>query len=1210
MNSLLKPERLDLDPSSPNAAKEWKHWLRTFINFIEECGDNAPNKHRTIVNLMTHNVYDYVEDCENYDSVIETLNKIYIKSPNEVFARHLLATRIQQPGESIDEFLQKLKTLSKDCNLKAVTAQQYKQELICDAFINGLQSPLIRQRLLENKTLTLEEACNQANSLDLAQRNANAYSLTTPPGAHVAFMSQDSDCQDIEKSPIAENVQTHVTAAAYQKKCWFCGNHIHNRRVCPARDAFCNNCGIKGHFMKMCKSKRQSNNQSTSASIQQHSLCAASISAAFPEGLSHSITSVSINNCKLSALIDSGSSDNFINEQTSKRLNLHVNSSSRTISMATTSLNSNIAGQCVIDLNHNGHIYPNVRLGVLKDLCCDIILGYEFQKLHKRLVIELGGPKPELNISNSPTCALASSSIEATSLFANVDPKCKPIATKSRRFNYSDREFIKTEINRLMTEGIIESSTSPWRAQVVIARNPSQPDKRRLCIDYSQTINLYTELDAYPLPRIDEMINSLAQYRIFSTFDLKSAYHQISINDSDRKFTGFEANKRLYQFTRIPFGVTNGVAVFQRQMDKIITEEHLAGTFPYLDDITVAGHTQEEHDTNVKAFLDVVEKLNLTLNESKSILSASNINVLGYLIGDGLVKPDPERLRPLRELPPPSNVSSLRRALGMFAYYAKWIHDFSEKIQLLVNTKVFPLNKESLEAFNNLKRELEKASLIPIDETIPFIVECDASENTISATLNQGGRPVAFMSRTLQSAELHYPAVEKEATAIIEAVRKWEHLLARRNFTLITDQRSVAFMLDNRKRTKIKNNKIQGWRLELASFGYTIKYRPGIENVGPDTLTRALCATLTSTLSKLQELHNNLCHPGVTRLLHFVKTKNLPYSTDDVKKVCSSCKFCAQLKPQFYNASTNTLIKATQPMERLSVDFKGPLPSATNNKYILTIIDEYSRFPFAFPCKDTSSSSVIKCFDQLFSLFGLPNYIHSDRGSSFMSHELKNYLSNRGVSSSRTTPYHPIGNSQCERYNGIIWKTIQLALKTHALLISQWEIVLPDALHSIRSLLSTATNSTPHERFLVFQRRSSIGMSLPSWLSTPGPIMVRRFVRHTKNDPFVDEVELTEVNPSYAHIRYPDGRESTVSVKDLSPCPRTNISQEETRHNNSSDEDESHEILNETFRDDITRTPVTSNPTDTTQNTPDDNVIVSGLRRSTRTSKPPDRLDL
>ena len=145
--------------------------------------------------------------------------------------------------------------------------------------------------------------------------------------------------------------------------------------------------------------------------------------------------------------------------------------------------------------------------------------------------------------------------------------------------------------------------------------------------------------------------------------------------------------------------------------------------------------------------------------------------------------------------------------LGLFAYYAKWILQFSDKIQRLKHTTQFPLDDAAL---RNLKpKEIKKAALTSIDENLPFVVECDSSDLAISATLNQDGRPVAFMSRSFQGSEIHYPAVEKEVTAIIEAVRKWSHFLSSQPFVLITDQRSVAFMLDNRKRTKIKNNKIQ-----------------------------------------------------------------------------------------------------------------------------------------------------------------------------------------------------------------------------------------------------------------------------------------------------------------------------------------------------------------------------------------------------------------
>ena len=160
----------------------------------------------------------------------------------------------------------------------------------------------------------------------------------------------------------------------------------------------------------------------------------------------------------------------------------------------------------------------------------------------------------------------------------------------------------------------------------------------------------------------------------------------------------------------------------------------------------------------------------------------------------------------------------------------------------------------------------------------------------------------------------------------------------------------------------------------------------------------------------------------------------------------------------------------------------------------------------------------------------MPSYIHSDRGTSFLSKEEREYITNLGIATIRKTPYHPQGNGQCERYNGIIWK------HTRNLMDSQWETVLPEVLHSIRSLLCTATNATPHERLFSYPRRSPSVHSLPTWLSTPGPVLLRRHVRASKYESLVDEVVLLEANPQYAHIRFTNGRESIVSVSDLAPA--------------------------------------------------------------------------
>ena len=580
--------------------------------------------------------------------------------------------------------------------------------------------------------------------------------------------------------------------------------------------------------------------------------------------------------------------------------------------------------------------------------------------------------------------------------------------------------------------------------------------------------------------------------------------------------------------------MTNGVASFQRIISDLIEKENIHGVFAYVDNVTVCGKDQTEHDNNLKLFLKAAEKSNMTFNDNKSVVSVKEVDLLGYRISKGRIRPDPERLRPLKEMPPPTSMKSQKRISGMFSYYSNWIQDFSKKIRPLNTNETFPLPDSVLSSFLTLKDELEQAVLVTIDPEKPLTVETDASEVTISATLNQEGQPVAFFSRTLSPSERNHSSVEKEAYAIVEAIKKWRHFLLNNYFKLLTDQQAVAFIYDRRHKGKIKNEKIQRWKIELSCFSYDVLYRPGPENTVADALSRATCGAASSSTA-LQELHDSLCHPGVTRMFHFVRSRNLPFSVDDVKTMTANCSVCREIKPSFFRPKNQKLVKATQPFERLSVDFKGPLPSTSRNRYILTITDEFSRFPFAFPCQDMTSSTVIKCFCQLFTMFGMPSYIHSDRGPSFMSEELKSFLHSKGIATSRTTAYNPQCNGQVEKLNGTLWRAVQLALKSRKLEITQWESVLLDALHSIRSLLCTQTNCTPHERMFNYSRRSTAGNSLPTWLLTPGPVFMKRNVRSSKFDPLVDEVELLNANPQYAHVRLRDGRETTVSLRQLAP---------------------------------------------------------------------------
>jgi len=314
--------------------------------------------------------------------------------------------------------------------------------------------------------------------------------------------------------------------------------------------------------------------------------------------------------------------------------------------------------------------------------------------------------------------------------------------------------------------------------------------------------------------------------------------------------------------------------------------------------VTITGETLEEYDRNLRCLLDAAAACNLTINEEKSKFRVTELEMLGYLVAYKQIKPDPKSLQALLDLPEPTCAKELKRVSGLFAHYAEWIRNFSKKAGPLLHCKAFPPSNEAVIAFKTLQHDLCNASLGSIQDGVgvPFEVETDASDFALAAVLSQDVGPVAFMSRTLSACEKRYSAVENETTAIIEAVRKWLHFLEGRHFIIVTDQESVSFMFSQTNRGKIKNAKILSWRLELSRLHYDIRNKPGVYNVAPDALSRS-CAL--APCMPLRQLHESLGHTGYARLYHFVRQRNLPYSSEETKTVCRSCRTCAEIKPRF-----------------------------------------------------------------------------------------------------------------------------------------------------------------------------------------------------------------------------------------------------------------------------------------------------------------------
>lgn len=196
----MPPTRLNLEAGSPSASKKWRQWLEAFESDVEKRDALLPkgrsvNRLTALCNCVSNEVYEYIEDCDTYKDAIETLNNLYAEPPNELLARHLLISA-KQEQQTVNEFLLSLDKLAKNCNFQEVTSTQYQQEMVRDAFINGLSSSETRQRLLEHCDLNLETAVELAHELEAAQNDSELFSF--PAGGKSKF-STESTCNDNEK---------------------------------------------------------------------------------------------------------------------------------------------------------------------------------------------------------------------------------------------------------------------------------------------------------------------------------------------------------------------------------------------------------------------------------------------------------------------------------------------------------------------------------------------------------------------------------------------------------------------------------------------------------------------------------------------------------------------------------------------------------------------------------------------------------------------------------------------------------------------------------------------------------------------------------------------------------------------------------------------------------------------------------------------------
>ncbi len=405
---------------------------------------------------------------------------------------------------------------------------------------------------------------------------------------------------------------------------------------------------------------------------------------------------------------------------------------------------------------------------------------------------------------------------------------CHPQAAKMYRIPEKYRPIVEVYTKEHLEQGILKNSTSPWNAPCLVVpkkADASGETKWRVVIDYRR-LNEQMPEDEHPLPNIDDIIDRLGRAKYFTTLDLASGFHQISIKPEDQPKTAFSTHEGHYEYTRMPFGLKNAPRIFQRIINSALAGIIGNEAFVYLDDIIIFSESFEDHLMRLRHVLSRLRSSRLLIQPDKCEFVKASLVYLGHIISEKGLQPMPEKTQKLRSYPRPTNIKEIQIFLGFCNYYRRYIPDFATlamPLYKLTNKNIpFKWTEQCEENFEKLKQSIADDAVLSFPQFDKlFYLHTDASEYAIGAVLSQKDeednlRPITFESKILSAAQRNYATIEKEFYAIVWAVQKFRPYLLGQKFEILSDHKPLQWA------SKVRDTgaRLMRWKLKLEEYDY------------------------------------------------------------------------------------------------------------------------------------------------------------------------------------------------------------------------------------------------------------------------------------------------------------------------------------------------------------------------------------------------------